>query len=513
MAQSINRAELTEIIFRHKYKIVAVPTVILLLTLGVIFFFPRMYRSEARLFLQIGRESLAIDPTATTGPSANLIQNNRDEEVKSALQVIISRGVISQVVDRLGPEYVLNAGEVNGASGNAFVTACKQGLGTVIKTLKSIDPISDREEAIIEVEENLRVNAERNSMVLAATYDSAAPAAAQQILGTLIDIYQSEHLRIHRNADSGAFLADQRDLLRSQYLEAQQQLKNAKNGYGVASLIGRRSSLESQLQSIELNQIQTRQELTTAEAKIADIKSQLTAIPDRETSSEKSIPNEGADLLRKELYTNQMRLMEYKARLIDTHPLVVATSRQVDEGKRLLDQEGALRQEVTDDINPIFRELSLDRRQQVSLLAGLTARADALNKQHEEISQALEDFSQQEVELVQLEHDEQIARDKFLQYTNNLEQARVDEALEKSNISSVAVAQSATLAEKPVSPSKSLVALGGIFMALSSDIGLVLVSDKLNDKIRTEADLARTLGLPVLATLDESSQNRRVLLR
>ena len=120
MSHQINRADLYEIIFRHKYKIVFVPLAIFLMTVGIILFFPRKYRSEARLFLQVGRESLAIDPTATTGPSTNLIQNNREEEVKSALQVIVSRGVISQVVDRLGPQYVLNAGEDDGQKPNAI---------------------------------------------------------------------------------------------------------------------------------------------------------------------------------------------------------------------------------------------------------------------------------------------------------------------------------------------------------------------------------------------------------
>ena len=80
-------------------------------------------------------------------------------------------------------------------------------------------------------------------------------------------------------------------------------------------------------------------------------------------------------------------------------------------------------------------------------------------------------------------------------------------------MSSVAIAKSATLAERPIRPSKALVALGGMFMAFASALGLIVVSEKLNDRIRTEADLARSLGLPVLATLDESNQNRRVLLR
>jgi polysaccharide biosynthesis protein PslE len=513
MAHQFTTAELSEIVFRHKYKIVFIPLLVGLFTIATVIFFPRTYRSEARLFLQLGRESVAIDPTATTGPSTALIQSNRDEEVKSALQVVGSRGIISQIVDRLGADFVLNGPPGEEKETNPVVETLKEGVGRAMGVLKMIDPISDRENAIIEIEKNFAVSAERNSMVLTASYDSKSPAAAQKILDTMVDVYQAEHLRIHRNADSGAFLAEQRDLLRSQYLKAQESLKDAKQEFGIASLSGRRNNLEAQLQSIELNQIQTRQELTAAEAKIRDIESQLSSIPEREVSSEKSIPNEGADLLRKELYTNQMTLMELKSRLIDNHPLVVATTRQIEEGKRLLDEQGGQRQETVEDINPIYRALNLDRRQQESVLAGLMARVEALETQHAKLRHDLEEFGQHEIAIVQLEQDEQIARDKYLQYTNNLEQSRVDEALEKGNISSVSIAQSATLAEKPISPSKLLVLLGGAFMAIASVVGLIVASEKLNDKIRSERDLSQSIGLPVLAILDENSTNRRILVR
>ena len=138
---------------------------------------------------------------------------------------------------------------------------------------------------------------------------------------------------------------------------------------------------------------------------------------------------------------------------------------------------------------------------------------EALAKQHNELLASLETFNRQVIELTQLEHAEQIARDKYLQYSNSLEQARIDKALEDGKISSVSVAQKATLAEKPVSPSKVLVLLGGAFMAFSSVIGLIFLSEKMNDRIRNEGDLMSSLGLPVLATIPDSSQYKRLLAR
>ena len=50
-------------LFRNKKIVVFIPLIILGLAALVIKFAPREYRSEAKLFMQIGRESLKLDPT------------------------------------------------------------------------------------------------------------------------------------------------------------------------------------------------------------------------------------------------------------------------------------------------------------------------------------------------------------------------------------------------------------------------------------------------------------------
>jgi polysaccharide biosynthesis protein PslE len=509
----ISYSEFLEIVFRHQRKIVLIPLVILSVTFAILLFFPRKYRSEAKLFLQVGRESLGMDATATMGPTANLIQNNRDEEVKSALQIIGSRGVIAQVVETLGSDYVLTCVDPGKTQvpGNRFMSSIKQGLGHMIAAIKSIDPVSKDEEAMVKLEKNLRIETQRNSMVLTISLDADSPRAAQKILDTLVDVYRSEHLRIHRNRHSGNFLADQRNLLLDQYTKAQESVRQAKNEFSISSIEGRRQSLEARLQSIELEKIQNLRDLTSCRAKAVELKTQLSQLPERETSAQKSLPNEGADLLRRELYTNQMRLMDQKSRLTSDHPEFIATSQQLEDARRLLETQEVQRKEIIEDINPIYRTLALDLRQQESLLAGWVAKQKEIVSQHAEIISALESFNSQVIELTQLEHEEQIARDKYLQYSNSLEQARIDKALEDGKISSVSIAQKATFSEKPVSPNKLLVLFGGTCIAIASVLGSVFLSEKMNDRIRNERELSNWLGLPVFAAIPDSSQHKRIL--
>ena len=281
--------------------------------------------------MQVGRESMGVDPAANTGgQTVGLIQSNRDEEVKSAIQIVGSRGVISKVVDELSPEYVLKASN-EGEEKNAIIGPVKDAIRMAIKAFKSIDPVDAREEAIIEIEENLKVEAERNSTVLAITLDCKAAKVAQRILSKLIEVYKSEHLRIHRNPDSNEFLADQASKLHEQWLKSKDALSKAKTEIGVLTVSGRQSALESQLQSIELEMLKNSQEIGNVKAKSMDIELQLAKISPRQEGARKSMPNVGADLMREELFQNQIKLGDLQSRLSPGHPLLISTSRQIEE--------------------------------------------------------------------------------------------------------------------------------------------------------------------------------------
>ena len=78
----------------------------LLVTVGAIFV-PKRYLSEAKLFVRLGRESVTLDPTATTGQSV-AVDTTREAEITSVLDVLEGRIVLEKVVDALGPDVVLD---------------------------------------------------------------------------------------------------------------------------------------------------------------------------------------------------------------------------------------------------------------------------------------------------------------------------------------------------------------------------------------------------------------------
>ena len=63
------------VLFRHKWKIILFFLTVTLTVLVLIYRSPKVYRSEAKLFVRLGRESMTLDPTVTTGQVINVSQN------------------------------------------------------------------------------------------------------------------------------------------------------------------------------------------------------------------------------------------------------------------------------------------------------------------------------------------------------------------------------------------------------------------------------------------------------
>ncbi|WP_428304192.1 GumC family protein [Lacipirellula sp.] len=482
--------ELLRTFYRHKKKAIFCVASILALATLVLLYAPRTYRSEARLFLQVGRESVRLDPTATTGKTIALQQSGRDNEIATAIEVMKSRAIVEKAVDQLTPEVVLGWGGGGGdgkSEPNQVADTVMAPLHYVIGAIKSIDPISPREEAIIQIMRNLEVEAEFDSTVIVLTYDAETPQLAQQVMTSVVDAFRTEHVRLHRTSGSKPFFEEQRASLETSLKQSEEKLRDAKNKMGVASIDARRSTLEQHLSTIELRRNSAIQQIAAAEARIKSLQAHTDSMPERLHTSTRKMPNTGTDALRSQLYTVQVKLLDLESKYSADHPLVTSARAQMKEAEEMLKGEVAEREETVDSLNENHRTLTLDLAQAESQLAGLEAEMTELNSQREQAVGDLKQLNEFEVELDQLERDRTLAKTNFFLYAEALEQTRMDEALDAQSISNVNQAQAPTLSEKPVSPSKLMVGALSLMFAATGTTALVLGCEKLRtDKVQRQ---------------------------
>ncbi len=494
-----------EIAFRHKWKIIILPLLVASLVVLVVLYFPRRYVSEASVLVQVGRESVGIDPTATTGAMISLMQSGRDDEMTSAIEVIKSREVLSLLVDRLGADVILGGGGEEKET-HPLVTAVFQKVGQAIALLKSIDPISEREEAINALSKSVEVKAERGSTILQWTVEADEPRLAQLILKELIEIYQQEHLRIHRNQNSKQFFVNQLEKLELDLATAQENLRDAKNEIGIVSVLDRRGTLEGKVREIEIAKYAAEQDLAKTVATISDLLSQMESVPSREVGDRVTMPNAGADQLNAQLYALKVRRLDLTSRFREDHPAVQAITRQIVEAQEVVDGEEETREQVVNRINPIYESMILELTQQQSVRAGLEGLVKTLDSQHKQVMTELLQLNDAEVRIDNLTRRVAVAEKQFFRYSDDLEQARIDAEMEEQRISNISVVQPAALIERPVSPSKVLVVLGGFLFAIGGTLSVILASERLDRSIKTADAAESLLGVPVVASLPNENR-------
>ena len=90
------------VLFRHQRKFLLFFLIVMAPVTLWTLIAPEIYQSNAKLLVRLGRESVTLDPTATTGPIISVGQS-RENEIKSELEILKSQELVENVVDAIGP--------------------------------------------------------------------------------------------------------------------------------------------------------------------------------------------------------------------------------------------------------------------------------------------------------------------------------------------------------------------------------------------------------------------------
>ncbi|MDA8564262.1 hypothetical protein N9L06_07415 [Mariniblastus sp.] len=513
---TIKIRDYVESVYRNRGKLLLYNLAIILLTVGVILVWPREYRSEAKLWMKIGRENSRLDPTASTGETISIQENDREDEIKSVIDIMGSRGVAEGTVDLLGPEVVLGDEPLPGSDEeekkNVLADAFKSTFGSLLKMVKQIDPISDREEAVQEIIEHMQVFAERKSNVVSVVYDTDSPELAQAVVESMIDQFKATHARIHMTEGSLGFFEDQLKQLKVRVNNTSDKLRISKDKLGLASIEGHRTMLESQMESVRDSRLSVERRLAEATASANELKTQLDSHPAQMVSSERMVPNTGRDSIRDQLYSLEVERMELESMFSENNPKLLAIKKQEAAARRTLaKQTTKARKEMTRSVNSVHQDLALQLSQAESVKRGLQAMLESLKKQDVEVLAEISALNRSSVEIQQQERDVELAVTNYMGYAENLEDARVDEALSKNAFSNVSIAQPATLEEKPITPSKLVVGLLGLASMLFGSLAIIAGALLMNNSVHRQSDVSNLVDAPVIVSIPDKREFRHVM--
>src|SRR5437899_10683207 len=104
--------DLAPIVYRHRRKMGLFFLAVMAAVTAYVLLCPRVYRSQAKLFVRLGRENATLDPTATVGQAPVVaVPQSRENELNTVVEILNSRVLLEKVVDSIGPQAILYGGE------------------------------------------------------------------------------------------------------------------------------------------------------------------------------------------------------------------------------------------------------------------------------------------------------------------------------------------------------------------------------------------------------------------
>jgi polysaccharide biosynthesis protein PslE len=461
---------------------------VMLLTLVGSFMLPRTYYSDARLFVRFGRTAV-MDPTATatSGPVASPY-DTRESELNSLLEVLRSRSLLEQVVDSLGADNILK-----GRAASAPLAAA------------SLNPVTSRDsrhqQALAKLEKSVFITVRRKTSTIIIGCKAERPELAQQVVATLVSRYMDEHLRVHHTAGSYEFFQEQTRLLEKHWKETSNQLREAKNRWNIVTIDGKRKLLEGQISDIEGSLLAASGDLATAEAKIESLAGVIGSPPEQIPTLTVDFPNSAADGMRQELHKVESREQELATKFSDKHPQVLAIRSTIAELRQILAQQEQVRSSETKGVNSSRQSLELALLNERSSADSLRNRAARLKEQRTQLAVELNELDARDMQLAQIQREVDLAESRYRTYAEKLEQARINDQLDKERIFNISLLQPASFEAKPSGPRKIYVLGLGFVVGLLGGVGIALLAALLDPALRRIADIEEILRLPVVGTV------------
>ena len=446
--------------------------------LGLIFA-PREYGSDAKLFVRIGRESIGLDPIATTGQTFSL-NESRKGELQSVMDVITTREVFERTAEEVGPAVILEQGgwsPMDPVMGLLAAATGGDGAGDSERAA-----VAERERAVKELMKSFGVDNIEASSVINVSCTADSPELARTLLAAFLDAFRGVYLDMHRSSDSYEFFEEQVALLGSRHDGASERLRVAKNAIQAATVDGRRASLQNQMDQTEDRLLLA---LAERDSKIAERQALREAIVDvvggadttgAGTAVASGSADDAADALRKQVDALRLREQELLTRYTDQHPDVVAVRDRLAGAQTLLTGARGPGDPSAVSTNPTVQGLHLRSLEERAAIEAMDRRVETLRSQRDELLASLRELNAREAEIDRLQRETDLLATKYAEYSERLEQARMNRVLSEEEITNVNVVQPPTLVLKPVSPNKPVVVALAFLLGCGGAAALGLLS-------------------------------------
>lgn len=464
---SIAWDDLRSTLLRNRWLIAAIAVMVVVGAYASLQFVSWKYEASARVLVKLGRENTELPAAVLKG--GLLTTGVRKEEINSEIQLLTSEDLIEQVVNDMGYERFMFAPK---RPDNLF-GLIKYYLKIAYRVFKStVDDAAialglhpeytDRQKVVMALQRNLQVVREKDSDVIGIRLRLPDPGLAVATVDKLLDDYVDRHISVRRHGNVKNFFSRQAEEYQLQLMAIEESRDTLRKQLGISD-IGQQRALSLQ----RIDQLDKQRRKWAAER---------SRLPDADNATKPEI----------------VERMNLPAVTADTLPII---QREIVERRLAMEK---LLQSYGRDSRPARTLESEITALQAVMRQGLDTlieeNATQLRKEHGKLNQ----LDKGADKLLQLERERSLAETNYLAYAKRGEEAEVSEKMDLRRVSNIAILAPPVMPIKPVAPKKMLIMGLSLPVGLLIALGIVLLREYLNDRVRTARDLRALGGLEYL---------------
>ena len=463
--QTFTIVDIVMAIFRSPIKFILWFLVFFSLVFLAYLIVPRQYTSDGKLFVQVGRSSVGAGPTTPAGTVA--LQDSRETEIKSVVDLLGSRKLAGKVADIVGVERILKPRSVVGQYLDELeLPNIGQGLAEVEDddetelSEEELDAINRRNKAIKSLMSDLSLGHEKNTTVVSVSVKAPTPFLAKDIVEAYLDEYQKIHVDV--NAPQGAgFFKTQLRIHKEALAESETKIEQFRSSLNVLDVKSARELLQKEIDQLKLDALTTAVKLSEAKEKAFKMKNSYAKVPEFVVGVDTVTSSLARDNAREALYNLQIEESELASKYNAGNPKLSAIRNTIRSAKAQL-------RKIPKEFKEAERQMNPARKEILVLLTEASAEADGFQKRLQ-ATETLISMKVAEVDrLNQLAREEnalmrdvEINRKTMLTMADKTAESATIDALDSQQITNVAVAQAASLIPKKIFPSGLMFAVIG----------------------------------------------------
>lgn len=406
--------------------------------------------------------------------------------------LITSSPVLQRVVTKLEMDKVQPAKVVEKKPRKSLLVSLRQNIDLLLGVEKKPEVVFDKMPALVAgIRGRIQIEPVKDTRLLIITATDADRKTAQNVANAVADAYIEFNIenRLKSSRSTLTWMTDQLYEMKKRLEDAEEEFYAFKQQNKLFSFSGKQDMVAQKIAEFNDTYIQTRNRRLEIDSKLNELNpssgTKLNILYARSVILNPVIDQLYSQLLSLEMEHSQLGKV-YKSK----HPKMIQSTARVEKSRRKLHEE--VLKEVE---NLKYERAMLSEKEKVLQKTIADFEGESLHGSRNELKYTI---LQRNVETNQKLYDILLAK------------VQESSLIEDIDVSNIRIVERAELPRSPIIPNKSRNLLMGFVFGLVSAIGLVLFLEYLDRSLRTEEDVQKHLGHPVLTVVpDTASQHAK----